>query len=105
MKRIIEEYNTDLVKGEDDAEYVVSDNIVREVEDYLKKIKDPNISKEEWLRLSEWMRKKEEEDLNYKLARLEILLSSGSRENTRDPENMVHVLNDLKIKLKKRGES
>ncbi len=47
----------------------------------------------------DWMRNKEAEDLNYKLARLEMTLSPQSMENARDPENLVHVLNDLRIRL------
>ncbi len=93
-------YRAEISEIEDlDVKYKVPENIAEEVRGYLDKIKKPDISKEEWLGLMDWMRNKEAEDLNYKLARLEMTLSPQSMENARDPENLVHVLNDLRIRL------
>lgn len=81
------------------ASYTVPEPIMTEVMNYITRMQDPDIKKEEYLQLLEWMRLKKEEDPNYELAYLEMIVSQESRNNSRDPQNPIHRINQLRSQL------
>jgi len=86
-----------------EIDYTVPPTIVGEVQDYLDKMKDPNLEREKWSKLVDWMREMEEKDLNYKLARLE--LTKDTKLLHVNKEVTEHVINELRRKLAGVGSS
>jgi ribosomal protein L29 len=82
-----------------EADYKVPDVIVAEVQEYLNKLKNHDLTKEEFMAITSEMREKEEKDLNYKLARLELTVSKESQENKYDPLGSKHMIHELRRKL------
>jgi len=84
------------------SSYTVPETIILEVKEYLEKIKDPKIEKDEWIRLLNWMKQKEQEDKNYELARLELTVGEDSKKPHPDPESSGHRINELRYQLSKK---
>ncbi len=82
--------------------YQVPESIQAEVSNYLQRMKDPELGKEEYLTLLAWAKDKKENDPNYQLAFLEQTLREDSYANPTDPENPVHKLNLLRERLSSR---
>ena len=98
QEELVCEWQT-LDSGDD---YKVPDVIVAEVQEYLNKLKNPDLTKDEFMKITSEMRKKEDNDLNYKLARLELTVSKESQENKYDPLGSKHMINELRRKLAER---
>jgi len=79
-----------------EVDYTVPPAIVAEVQNYLNKMKDPSLEREEWTKLVDWMREMEEKDLNYRLARYELTKDTELHVNK---EVTKHEINELKRKL------
>lgn len=88
---------------DDGSDYKVPPAVILEVQEYIDKMKNPDLTREEYFRLLNEMKKKESEDLNYQLARLELTVSEEAKGSKYDPMGSKHTINELRRKLTGEG--